>query len=51
MHKEGLVAYPSDLKIDRAQATRDLLTAKSIEELVEWSGSLYNPPEKFLKKS
>ena len=28
-------------------ATRELLAAKSVADLVEWSGGLYNPPAKF----
>jgi malonate decarboxylase alpha subunit len=47
MRREGLIALPEDLGIRRTDATRDLLAAKSIAELVEWSGGLYNPPAKF----
>ncbi len=43
----GLVAFPEDLGIRRTDAKRSLLAAKSIEELVEWSGGLYQPPAKF----
>lgn len=43
----GLVAFPEDLQIRRTDAKRSLLAAKSIDELVEWSGGLYNPPPKF----
>ena len=42
-----LIALPEDLGIRRNDATRELLAAKSIAELVEWSGGLYNPPAKF----
>lgn len=45
-----LVQYPEDLKINVQEATKDRLAAKSIEELVEWSGGLYVPPARFLKK-
>lgn len=44
---DGLVAYPSDLGIDVSAANRSLLAAKSIGDLVAWSGGLYNPPDKF----
>ena len=47
LRNEGKVAYPEDLGIRRTQATRSLLAAKSIADLVEWSGGLYNPPAKF----
>ena len=47
MRREGLIALPEDLGIRRADASRELLAAKSIAELVDWSGGLYNPPAKF----
>ncbi|MGH1461924.1 MAG: malonate decarboxylase subunit alpha [Neptuniibacter sp.] len=47
LRAEGLVAYPEDLGIRRSDATRDLLAAKSIPELQEWSENLYQPPMKF----
>lgn len=51
LRKEGIVAYPQDLEIRRTDAKRSLLAAQSMEELVDWSKGLYNPPEKFLKKA
>lgn len=47
MRQKGLVALPEDLGVHRAEATRSLLAAKSIADLVEWSDGLYNPPAKF----
>ncbi|WP_394547542.1 malonate decarboxylase subunit alpha [Priestia aryabhattai] len=47
MRRDGLVAFPEDLQIRRTEAKRSLLAARSIEDLVEWSGGLYNPPAKF----
>lgn len=47
LRAEGKVVFPSDLNIDKSRATRSLLAAKSIADLVEWSGGLYNPPAKF----
>ncbi|MNZ80520.1 Acetyl-S-ACP:malonate ACP transferase [compost metagenome] len=47
LRENGLVALPEDLGIRRTDAKRSLLAAKSIEELVEWSDGLYNPPGKF----
>jgi malonate decarboxylase alpha subunit len=47
LRKDGIVAFPEDLGIRRTDAKRSLLAAKSIEELVEWSGGLYEPPARF----
>ncbi|MRV73865.1 malonate decarboxylase subunit alpha [Duganella sp. FT92W] len=47
LRQQGLIALPEDIGVQRADATRSLLAAKSIAELVEWSGGLYNPPAKF----
>lgn len=47
MRRDGLVAFPEDLQIRRTEAKRSLLAAKSVEDLVEWSDGLYNPPAKF----
>ena len=44
---DGLVATPADLEINPADADRSLLAAKSIEDLVTWSGGLYDPPARF----
>lgn len=43
----GKVVYPEDMGIRRTEATRSLLAASSVADLVEWSGGLYNPPAKF----
>ncbi|MED4263136.1 malonate decarboxylase subunit alpha [Priestia megaterium] len=47
MRRDGLVAFPKDLQIRRTEAKRSLLAARSVEDLVEWSDGLYNPPAKF----
>lgn len=47
LRRNGVVAFPEDLGIQRAQADRSLLAAHSIESLIEWSGGLYEPPPKF----
>jgi malonate decarboxylase alpha subunit len=47
LRKGGIVAYPEDIGVRRLQANRSLLAARSIEDLVAWSGGLYNPPAKF----
>jgi malonate decarboxylase alpha subunit len=47
LRQEGLIAFPEDLQIRRTDAKRSLLAAKSIEELIDWSGGLYKPPAQF----
>ncbi len=47
LRREGKVAFPEDLGIRRTEASRSLLAAGSVADLVEWSGGLYNPPAKF----
>lgn len=43
----GIIKTPSDLGIDVARANRNMLAAKTVKELVDWSGGLYKPPAKF----
>ena len=38
---------PEDLGVDRSRANRDLLAARSMRDLVDISGGLYNPPARF----
>ncbi len=47
LRRDGLVAFPEDLKVETRLADRSLLAARSIEDLVAWSGGLYDPPSKF----
>ena len=47
LRRRGIVAYPQDIGVHRLQATRSLLAARSMEDLVAWSGGLYQPPAKF----
>jgi malonate decarboxylase alpha subunit len=47
LRQDGIVALPEDLQIRRTDAKRSLLAAKSIDDLVSWSGGLYEPPAKF----
>ncbi|MGE4529171.1 MAG: malonate decarboxylase subunit alpha [Rhodospirillaceae bacterium] len=42
-----IVQTPEDLGVDRNRASRDLLAAKSMQDLVTWSGGLYEPPPRF----
>jgi malonate decarboxylase alpha subunit len=47
LRRDGLVAFPEDLKVEVRKANRSLLAARSIGDLVAWSGGLYDPPAKF----
>ena len=49
LRQDGLVAFPEDLGVDPLDAKRSLLAARSIEDLVTWSGGLYHPPARFRK--
>jgi len=42
-----IVQTPEDLGIKRDDARRDLLAAKTLRDLVTWSGGLYKPPARF----
>ncbi|SFE13376.1 malonate decarboxylase subunit alpha [Methylobacterium sp. 13MFTsu3.1M2] len=43
----GVIRRPEDLGIEPLDADRALLAAKSIKDLVHWSGGLYEPPARF----
>ena len=47
LRHRGIVAFPEDIGVRRLQANRSLLAARSMEDLVAWSGGLYQPPAKF----
>jgi malonate decarboxylase alpha subunit len=47
LRARGIVAYPEDVGVRRLQASRSLLAARSIDDLVAWSGGLYVPPARF----
>jgi malonate decarboxylase alpha subunit len=47
LRQKGIVAYPEDIGVQRLQANRSLLAARSMEDLVAWSGGLYKVPAKF----
>ncbi|HTN67075.1 MAG TPA: malonate decarboxylase subunit alpha [Burkholderiaceae bacterium] len=47
LRRAGLIGLPEDLGVQRGEASRSLLAAKSIADLVEWSGGLYEPPARF----
>jgi malonate decarboxylase alpha subunit len=43
----GVIRRPEDLSIDPLDADRSMLAARSIKDLVRWSGGLYAPPSQF----
>ena len=47
LRRDGLIALPEDMGVNRNEATRSLLAAKSVADLVTWSDGLYEPPAKF----
>ena len=47
LRSSGVVAFPEDLGVRRNEANRTLLAARSVRDLVEWSGGLYDPPKRF----
>lgn len=47
LRDRGVIKRAEDLGIDARDATRDLLAARSIKDLVHWSGGLYDPPKRF----
>mgnify|MGYP001170045840 FL=1 len=47
LRARGVVQRPEDLGIDPLDADRSMLAARSIKDLVHWSGGLYAPPSKF----
>jgi len=47
LRDRGIVRRPEDMGINPRLATRDLLAARSIKDLVRASGGLYDPPKRF----
>ena len=47
LRERGVIRRAEDLGIDKRDATRDLLAARSIKDLVRASGGLYQPPKRF----
>jgi malonate decarboxylase alpha subunit len=47
LRSKGIIAYPEDIGVRRSDATRSLLSAGSMKDLVTWSGGLYKPPTRF----
>ncbi|RZZ82555.1 malonate decarboxylase subunit alpha [Pseudoxanthomonas winnipegensis] len=47
LRDRGVIRRPDDLGIRSRDATRDLLAARTVKDLVRWSGGLYDPPKRF----
>jgi malonate decarboxylase alpha subunit len=47
LRDRGVIRRPADMGIDVRDATRNLLAARSMRELSEISGGLYQPPARF----
>lgn len=47
LRDRGIIRRPEDMGIRKSEATRDLLAARSIKDLVYASGGLYDPPKQF----
>ena len=47
LRDRGVILRAEDMGINKRDATRDLLAAKSIKDLVRASGGLYQPPVRF----
>jgi malonate decarboxylase alpha subunit len=47
LRDRGVIRRAEDLGIDPRLATRDLLAARSMKDLVRWSGGFYDPPARF----
>ncbi|HEY3046461.1 MAG TPA: malonate decarboxylase subunit alpha [Polaromonas sp.] len=47
LRDRGIIRRPEDMGINPREATRNLLAARSMRDLVRASGGLYNPPKRF----
>lgn len=47
LRDRGVILRAEDMGIDKRMATRDLLAAKNMKDLVRASGGLYSPPKRF----
>ncbi|QSH41380.1 malonate decarboxylase subunit alpha [Lentisphaerota bacterium ZTH] len=47
LHQRGIIQRPEDIGISKLRATRDMLSARNIKDLVRWSDGLYEPPSRF----
>jgi malonate decarboxylase alpha subunit len=47
LRERGVIRRPEELGIDPLDVDRSMLAARSIKDLVRWSGGLYAPPSQF----
>ena len=47
LRDRGIIQRAEDIGVDKRLATRDLLAAKTMKDLVRASGGLYQPPKRF----
>ena len=47
LRDRGVIRRPEDLGIDARDATRNLLAARNMQDLLAASGGLYQPPSRF----
>ena len=47
LRERGAIRRPEDIGINPFDADRSMLAARSIKDLVHWSGGLYAPPSRF----
>jgi malonate decarboxylase alpha subunit len=47
LRERKIIRRPEDLGINPLDAHRSMLAARSIKDLMKWSGNLYDPPNKF----
>ncbi|ATQ77293.1 malonate decarboxylase subunit alpha [Massilia violaceinigra] len=47
LRDRGIIQRAEDIGVDKRLATRDLLAARNMKDLVRASGGLYNPPKRF----
>lgn len=47
LRDRGIIQRAEDLGIRKSEASRDLLAARNIKDLVRWSEGLYDPPARF----
>jgi malonate decarboxylase alpha subunit len=47
LRERGVIRRPEDLGINPLDVDRNMLAARSIKDLVRWSGGLYEPPSRF----
>jgi len=50
LRRSKIVQTPGDLGLDRSRATREMLAARDIPDLVRISGGLYDPPESVMPR-